>query len=277
MSKTLYRISSWLLPALFCASSLAAQAPAPTTTANYEIGPEDRLRIAIWGQNDISGDYQVERDGTFTFPLIGRVSAGGLTVEKLEKELRRRLADGYYRDPQVTVSVQEYRSKRVFVMGALRSPGTYPITGETNLVELLAKAGSPTAEAADHALVIRAGTEAVADEADPSSHVTRVDLKRLIAGELPAEYVIGDGDTIYVPQAATVFVYGQVRNPGSFEVAQDTTVRQAISLAGGLTEYGAANRIKILRVVNGEEQSLKVKMHDLVQPGDTLVVPVRFF
>jgi polysaccharide export outer membrane protein len=123
---------------------------------NFTIGSGDRLRITVLNHANISGEYTVERDGTFTFPLVGRVEANGRTVAGLETELRRLLVDGrFFKDPHVTAAIVENRSRRVFVVGAMRTPGTYPITGDVTLIEALAKAGSTTAEAADHALIIR--------------------------------------------------------------------------------------------------------------------------
>ena len=72
-------------------------------------------------------------------------------------------------------------------------------------------------------------------------------------------------------------MYGQVRTPGSYPIGQETTVRQALSLAGGVSEFGAANRVRVLRVENGKEREIKVELNDIVKPGDTIVVPERYF
>jgi polysaccharide export outer membrane protein len=87
-----------------------------------------------------------------------------------------------------------------------------------------------------------------------------------------------DGDTIFVPRAESIYVFGQVKTPGAYALVQrDTSLLQALSLAGGVTENGAMNRIKIIRIVNGEKKELKVKLTDVVRAGDTIVVPERFF
>ena len=85
------------------------------------------------------GKYTVEADGTFTFPLIGRVKAGGLTLRSVEEALRKELSNGFFKNPQVSVAVEQYRSQRVFVVGEVRMPGTYPLTGDTTLIEALAR------------------------------------------------------------------------------------------------------------------------------------------
>src|SRR5215831_19033889 len=92
------------------AYSLSAQ-----STADYVIGPQDVLLIQVFDQPDLGGKYTVETDGTFTFPLVGRVKAGALTLRGFERELKARLADGYFKNPQITVAVEQYRSQRVFV------------------------------------------------------------------------------------------------------------------------------------------------------------------
>src|SRR5262249_53931653 len=118
----------------------AAQSPGASAVSDYVIGPQDVLTIQVFDQADLGGKYTVEADGTFSFPLIGRVQAGGLTLRSLEIELRKRLADGYFKNPQVTVAVETYRSQRVFVMGEVRQPGPGPLTGGMALIEALARA-----------------------------------------------------------------------------------------------------------------------------------------
>jgi polysaccharide export outer membrane protein len=295
------RFVGWLFVAslLSCAHNAAAQggagtspppanaAPAPTgppnpvaiAPPNYLIGPNDRLRITVWNQENISGDYTVSGDGSFTFPLIGRVPASGMTLVALEADLRQRLAAGYFRNPQVTAAVLEYRSKQIFVMGALRNPGAYPMTGDVTIVEAIARAGSTTTEAADHALIIRSQNAQgpVLPGQDGTATVIRVDLRDIQGGQPSSLVMVKDGDTVFVPRASTVFVYGQVRNPGVFPISQETTVRQALALAGGVSEFGAANRVYVLRLENGKEREIKVQLNDVLKPGDTIVVPERYF
>ena len=96
-----------------------------------------------WKPTTLPSDSQtivVQPDGTFIYPLIGRVKAGDLTPKELERKITTLLAQGFVRNPQVTVSVQEYRSKVVFVVGEVSRPGTYPLAGETTVVELLSRA-----------------------------------------------------------------------------------------------------------------------------------------
>jgi polysaccharide export outer membrane protein len=265
----------------FAFSVLAAPARAQSA-GDYVIGPQDVLTIALFDQPDLNGKYTVELDGSFTFPLIGRVKAGGLTIRDFETQLKTRLADGFFRNPQVTVSIETYRSQRVFVTGEVRTPGAYPLTGDMTLIEVLAKAGSTTQLASDEVLIVHGGprgeqaTVAAGQPLPAGRETLRVNLKELQSGNT-VNLDLRDGDTIYVARAELVYVFGQVKTPGSYSINTDTTVLQALSLAGGVTPQGAINRMRVIRVVNGETSETRVELTDLVKPGDTLVVPERFF
>lgn len=251
------------------------------STSDYLIGPQDVLTIQVYDQADLGGKYSVETDGTFSFPLIGRVKAGGQTLRALEQDLRTKLADGYFRNPQVTVAVEQYRSQRVFVMGEVRQPGPVPLTGGMTLIEALARAGSTTATASGEVAIVRASQGDVRGPVLPDqnsgSEVFRASIKDLESGALSKNLDLHDGDTVFVPRAETIYVFGQVRTPGAYGVQANMTVLQALSLAGGVTEHGATGRIRVMRSEDGTKKEIKVKLTDLVRPGDTVIVPERFF
>ena len=260
----------------------ATPAPAQATpvASNYLLGPQDVLSIVVYDQPDLGGKFAIELDGTFTFPFLGRISAGGRTLRQLEEELRTRLKDGYFKDPQLAVSVEEYHSQRVFVVGEVRNPGTYSLTRDMTLVELLSRAGSTTPGASDVVTVVRARAGApgpVTPEGGSPSDAQRINLKDLQTGVVQKAVELHDGDTVYVGKADEVFVFGEVKAPGAYPMRSATTVLQALSLAGGVTSAGAMGRIRIMRTVNGVKKELSAKLTDLVQPGDTITVPERFF
>ena len=255
----------------------ASQAP----PNNYVVGPQDILTITSFDQESLSNKYPVDADGTFTFPLIGRVKAGGLTLRELESELKRLLKDGFFKDPQLSVGVEQYRSQKIHIVGEVRNPGTYPLTGEMSLIEAVARAGSTLPGASGEALVVR--VKAGQPTAGPvlpngdDTEVTTVDLRQLQSGALSQNVSLRDGDTIFVPRSESVYVFGQVKNPGAYAIQRTTTVLQALSLAGGVSERGATGRIKIVRIEKGKTVEVKVKLTDIVRPGDTIMVPERFF
>ena len=255
---------------------------AQTPVTNYVIGPEDVLTITSFDQEDLSGKYQVDADGTFSFPLIGRVNAGGRTLRELQADIVKRLKDGYFKDPQVGIAIEQYRSQKVHIVGEVRTPGSYSLTGDMNLMEALARAGSATPSASGDVLIVRAKTRRAADKptlpgAGEDVDVTTIELKALQSGRAAQNFALRDGDTIVVPRAESVYVFGQVRTPGAYPIQKDTTVLQALSLAGGVTDRGATGRIKIVRMVKGKRVELKAKLDDIVLPLDTIMVPERFF
>lgn len=255
-----------------------------TTQTQYVIGSQDVLVITVWDQTDLSGKFTVEADGSFTFPLIGRIKAGGLTLREFESEIKKRLADGYFKNPQVSVAVEQYRSQRIFVVGEIRNPGAYPLTGDMTLIEALARAGSALPTASEEAIIVRPKSGAPAmrpllpNETETESETIRIDIRELQSGALSKNVGLRDGDTVFVPRAETVYVFGQVKNPGAYPLQRrDTTVLQALALAGGVTDRGAPNRVKIARIVAGQKVEIKAKLTDKVLPGDTIIVPERIF
>lgn len=267
-------------------SSTQAMSPrqAGSDPNDYVIGAQDVLVITMWDQADMSGKFTVEADGSFTYPLIGRIKAGGLSLRQFESELKKRLAAGYFKNPQVSVAVEQYRSQRVFVVGEVRTPGAYTLTGDMTLIEALARAGSATADAGTEAVIVRPTGKTgktgpvLPGEPTVTAEIIRVDIKELQSGALQHNLGLRDGDTIFVPRAETIYVFGQVRSPGAYALqSRDTTVLQALALAGGVTDRGSTSRIKILRIVDGKKAELKAKLSDIVMPGDTIVVPERYF
>lgn len=265
---------------IFAFSAMLGVLPAAQQQPDYVIGAQDVLTIAVYDQVELSGKFTVDPDGTLTFPLLGRIKAGGLTLRGLEDDLKNRLSDGYIRNPQVSVAMETYRSQRVFIMGEVRAPGAYQLTGEMTVIEAIARAGSTTPAAADEAMIVRPKEGQTAGPVlpnDTDSTVIRVNLRDIQEGALSKNVLLRDGDTLLVQKARLVYVFGQVKAPGAYPVDKDTTVLQALSLSGGVTDRGSTGRIKIVRTVDGKKKELKVKLTDMVEPGDTIIVAERFF
>jgi polysaccharide export outer membrane protein len=258
-------------------------APAGVTDPRlYMVGPNDVLAVTVYNQPQLTGKFAVEADGTFAFPLLGRVAAGGLNIRAVEDKVRQGLAAGFLADPQVSVTVDQYRSQQIFVMGEVRTPGSLQFTGSMTLMEALARAGSTTERAGMEAVIVRASTStagaaAAANPDAPSADTIRVNLQSLQSGVASQNVVLRAGDTISIPRAETVFVTGQVKTPGEYVIRRLTTVRQALALAGGITDRGSMRRLQIVRLVEGKEVALSVDLQTTVQPGDTIVVHERFF
>jgi polysaccharide export outer membrane protein len=258
---------------------------------NYVIGPQDVLVITSYDQPELTGKFTVETDGTFTYPLVGRVRAGGRTLREVEAEIRKLLVDqGFFLNPSIAVSIETYRSQRIYVVGEVRTPGAYPLSGDMRLVEALALAGSTLPTASGEAVIVRQTSDAVVvdpadaatrsanDAPDDPGAVVRVDLRELENGDLSQNVPLRNGDTIFVVRAENVYVFGQVRNPGAYPLRQkNTTILQALSLAGGVTDRASTNRIQIVRIVDGKKVEIRADLTDFVLPRDTIIVRERFF
>jgi len=246
----------------------------------YEIGPEDRLEIRVWDQEDLTREVYVSREGVFSYPLIGTVQAGGLSVEQLEKEITDRLSRKYIVNPQVSVTVKEFKSKKVMVLGEVGVPGTYPLTGKTTLMEILTKTGGPTTNAGIEITVMRPRKTPNApgsQERSANDEVIKINLKRLLEGDTSQNIYLEPNDTVYFSKTGFYYVYGEVKSPGRFNLEMGTTVLKAITTAGGVTEKAAVNRTKVVREKAGQKSEMRVKLTDPIEPEDIVVVPESFF
>lgn len=267
-----------LIAALAAVLTSGFQVPA-APPADYVVGPQDVLTVGVFGEADLTKTVTLDADGTFDYPFVGRVKAGGLTARRIGEELTARLKQ-YFVNPQVSVEVVKFRSQRVIVLGYVHAPGQYPLTGNMSVLEVLAAAGSPTSAAASYVTIRRpAGHSPPLPQQEAGGGSTlRLTMKELQSGQLPAGFALRDGDTINVPKADTVTVIGHVKTTGPVILDGDMTVMQVIGLAGGVTEKGALNRVRIHRTIDGRMREVKdVKLSDLVRPGDTIEVPQRYF
>jgi polysaccharide export outer membrane protein len=251
----------------------------------YEIGPEDVLEIRVWDHDDLTREVYVSREGVFSYPLIGTIRAGGLSIEQLEKEIRDRLSGKYIIDPQVSITVKEYKSKRVFVLGEVggsgKGPGSYPLTGKTTLIEVLTLAGGLTKDAGSEVIVIRPKNikenPVTLEQAGKGDRVIRINLRKLLEGDSSQNIYLEPNDTVYVSKAAYFFVYGQVKNPGRYNLERGTTILKAITTAGGATEKAAVNRTRVVREKEGQKSEMRVNLTDPIEPEDIVMVPESFF
>jgi polysaccharide export outer membrane protein len=277
------RFVAALLVASALAASLAGLARGQTPEAEYRIGPKDVLRITVWGHEDLSRLTVVSADGTFAFPLVGHVSATGLTSSQVEARLKELLGKDYLVDPQVSVAVQEYRSQRVFVLGEAEKPGTYALTGRATLLDILSQAGGPSKTAGRQIVIVRFPK---ADEpvvpGMPGSVTLRVNLKKLLDGDASENLALQSGDTVFVPKVTSFFVLGEVQRQGAYVMDKETTLLEAVTLAGGFTDRAAPAGAKVLRKrPDGTQETIEIDLsgsdprarETLLAEGDTLLVP----
>ena len=272
MTKHLFNIASLVVVWACTVGSAAAQ-------TNYVLGSQDVVIVTVFNEPELSRKYTIEQDGTFTFPLIGRIKARGLTLRELEVELKKKLSGDFFKDPQVSVAVEAYRSQKILVMGEVTQPGEYQLTGDMTLLSAIARAGSVRPTAGRDVTIVRTPPKRAESNGAGGSEpeILRIDLNELQAGNMALNVPLQDGDTINVAKAQSVFVSGQVKSPGGYAIEPGMSVLQVLSMAGGVTDRGSTGRVKILRTIDGKQKELKAKLSDQVQPGDTLVVGERIF
>ncbi|MCG8424045.1 MAG: polysaccharide export protein [Proteobacteria bacterium] len=191
------RVIHFVLAMALAYSAAACADPPPSAYPAQQVyvedttlGPGDAFEVRVFRQDDLTGAYNVNSEGTISFPLIGVVEVRGKTPVEVEREIRERLAAGYLRDPQVSLLVKEYNSKKISVFGQVRRPGTLPFTAGMTVVDAVAQAGGFAELARKNAVT-----------------VTRVDGGKKHNYIIPVES-IGEGkaDNFYVRPGDTVFV-----------------------------------------------------------------------
>ncbi len=284
-----------------------AQSAAPTTASSsagvkksgepddkvvrseYVLGPDDQISIWVLESEEFSG--KVFRVGSeVNLPLVGRVPAAGMTVEKFEDLLRVRLSK-YIRKPEVVVNMVEFRSQPVSVIGAVTTPGIYQLRGRKTLIEVLSMAGGLRGDAGSAVKITRRREEgniplATASE-DGDFHVAEVPLKNIMdAGNPERNIEIRTSDVISVPAAKMVYVIGNVEKAGGFPLHEKdaVSVLEALSMAGGMSRASSPQSAKILRPLLGgpKRAELPVDVQRIMEgkandvpllPDDILFIP----
>ena len=291
--KELRKISAIFVIIVFslCSQNLYAQDTSATEQTDYpveyRIGPRDLLEISVFGQDELNTRVRVSEEGKITFPLLGEVSVGGMTKTEAETELKRLLEEGYLQNPQVTIFILEYQSKRVSILGAVRNPGRYELLGRETLLEIIAQAGGFTPEAGDGIIITRENNHG-------TKKVHKVSIEDLTLKEdAKVDMPLEPNDTIYIPpdRLVTIYVTGRVNNPGALEIRESLlpnfTLLRAIAMAGGFAERASKGGVKLKRVdENGREKTMKINVKDIekgkkkdipLKENDVIIVPETIF
>src|SRR5215510_11682920 len=204
--------------------------------SDYRIGKQDLLELKVFDLKELDQTVRVADDGSITLPLLGRLDAAGLTKGELEATIARLLEERYVRNPQVTIFVKEYQSKKVAVSGAVKKPDTYEMLGEKTLLEMISLAGGLDKDLGKEIIIFRSK-----EDGDGDAERISIDLDKLVYEADPAlNVLVLPGDIVYVPSVGKVriFVTGAVRTPNLYEVprSEPVTVLKAVTLAGGTTD-----------------------------------------
>jgi len=276
------------------ASANSASASGVNAT-NYILGPEDQITVRVFAADDIPDrPAQIANDGTVTLPMVGQVHAAGLTVDQLQAALVTAYKK-FFKDPQVTVQVNDFRSQPVAVAGNVNTPGVVQLRGNRNLMEVIGQAGGLRADAGDSVLITRDLSEGAIPVSgaftDPTGKysVAHIDIRSIMSGKDPdGNILIKPHDVITVPRARMVYVLGNVNRPGGYVMTENETVSltQAVALAGGWSQNAKLSGTRILRASGGAEREqiradikkiMENKSPDLqMRADDILYVPNSF-
>jgi polysaccharide export outer membrane protein len=255
-------------------------------TANlpaHRIGTNDLIAIAVYASPELTRTLRVGPDGLIRLPLLKEpVKAAGRMPGELETVIQEALKNAdLIVDPQVTVTVVEYQSRPISVIGAVRKPITFQANGTFNLLEALARAEGLAPDAGPEILV----TKKSADSPAGSSLIRRVPVKALFAASDPTlNLELTGGEEVRIPAAEKIFVVGNVRRPGAFGIGEDagSTILKAVAMAEGLTPFAAKQAVIYRREAAGSVNEVTVELGKIMGrkapdspllPNDVLYIP----
>jgi polysaccharide biosynthesis/export protein len=261
-----------LLSLLVC-FGLVIPALAADKPSEYTLGTGDTIRILVFQNPDLTLETRVSESGAITYPLIGSVQVGGLTIRATEQRIAKGLKDGgYVQQPQVNITLLQVRGSQVSVLGLVARPGRIPLeTFNTRVTEVLALAGGIAPTGADTVVVI--------GMRDGKPFRKEIDIAGLFLDNQAAEdIVVTGGDSIYVHRASVYYIYGEVQHGGSFRVERGMTVQQALAQGGGLTARGTESRLRLhRRGADGKIQEIKPSLRTLIMPDDVVYIGESLF
>lgn len=251
----------------------AAGAAAVPTNQDYRLGAGDSIGVQVYQSPDLSVDARVSESGVISYPLIGSVQLGGLTIGEAEKKIADALrTGGFVKVPQVNIVLRQVRGNQVAVLGQVSRPGRFPLeTFNTRVSDMLAAAGGVTPTGDD--VLILTGQR----EGKPFRKV--IDIPALFLNEKSDEdIVLAGGDTLYVNKAPMFYIYGEAQRPGPYRIERGMTVMQALAQGGGPTVRGSENRLRLhRRDAAGKVVETTPRLTDPVRAEDVIYVRESLF
>ncbi|MCX5641816.1 MAG: SLBB domain-containing protein [Candidatus Omnitrophica bacterium] len=245
--------------------------------AEYRIFPRDILEIRVYDNPDLTQRLEVSESGEISFPLIGKVKVVGLTTPEAEQSLGKSLSE-YIVNPQVAVLVAQ--RQKIYVSGEVSIPGAYELTAGMTVMEAIALAGGFKVQELnqqDQTIIIR-GAEIIPVK------ISEISLK----GDKSKNIFLKPNDLIVAPQRQKIYVSGEVKKPGAYELTVGMNVFEAITLAGGFTDFAAPNKTSVRRTKGDKKEAIVVPISEILkrgdkkkditlEPGDVIIVPETFF
>jgi len=258
---------------LVLSSAVAGAQGAPATNGDYKLGPGDAIRVHVYQNPDLMVEARVSESGAISYPLVGGVHLGGLSIGQAESRIAQALqTKNILKAPQVNIVLLQVRGNQVSVLGQVNKPGRFPLeTTNVRVSDMLAAAGGVT-PVGDDVLVVTGIREG-------KPFRKTVDIPTLFSGPRSQDDVLlVAGDTIYVSKAPMYYIYGEAQRPGPYRVERGMTVMQALAQGGGTTPRGSQDRMRLHRTgSDGSVVQSVPKLTDPIQPGDVLYVRESIF
>lgn len=247
--------------------------PTLPNSQDYRLGAGDAIGVQVYQSPDLSIDARVSESGVISYPLVGSVQLGGLTIAEAEKKIGDALrSGGFVKVPQVNIVLRQVRGNQVAVLGQVSRPGRFPLeTFNTRVSDMLAAAGGTTATGDD--VLILTGQR----DGKPFRKV--IDIPGLfLNAKSDEDIVLAGGDTLYVNKAPMFYIYGEAQRPGPYRIERGMTVMQALAQGGGPTVRGSQNRLKLhRRDASGKVVETTPNLNDPIRPEDVLYVRESLF
>lgn len=254
-------------------AAIAAPLTPGAAVAEYRLGAGDVVRISVYQNPDLLLEARLSESGAISYPLLGQVRLGGMTVQQAEKVIADGLRNGnFVKQPQVTILLTQIRGNQVSVLGQVNRPGRYPIeTADLRLSDVLAVGGGIASSGAD--TVVLVGMR------DGKPFRKEIDLPSLFRSERREDDLfVQNGDVLYVERAPMVYIYGEVQRPGVMRLERGMTVMQALAAGGGLTQRGTERGLRVHRKgADGKVQVIQPGMDDALRDGDVVYVRESLF
>lgn len=259
-------------------SVLAEPHSEDTERYQYRMGPGDVFRLSVWSDEVLSGQYKVGPDGDITLPLFGTIPLQGLTREEAAARIQTRIEE-QYRDPRVSVIVEEFNNNNVFLLGAFEWPGEYKLESQVTLLQALSLAQGFKTTADTSGLTITRGNDTI----------YKINLEDLVhGGNMALNVRLFPGDVVYLPENThrVVHVLGEVASPGLVPVGRGIDILRALAGAGSVTEDAILDEVRVIRRQGDKVRMITVNVEAILedgalaaniplQPDDVVYVPTR--
>ncbi|MDC8786703.1 polysaccharide export protein EpsE [Roseateles koreensis] len=262
-----------LMPVMAQPVVAPASAASAVASTEYRLGSGDLIRILVYQNPDLTLETRVSENGVISYPLLGNVKVGGLSMTQAENLINAELKGGnFVKNPQTTIVLLQVRGNQASVLGQVNRPGRFPLeTADMRLTDLLANAGGVAPTGAE--VVVLTGTR------NGKPYRAEIDLPSIFAaGGSSKDVFVLNGDVVWVDRAPMVYIYGEVQRPGPMRLERGMTLMQCLATGGGITLRGTEKGIRVHRKgADGKIEAIQVPMDDGLKDGDVVYVKESLF